>query len=150
MRSSDDARRSITGGDPQVARLKKTQAAHWDSLFQGTFDERYVARATAIGRAHHRIGLSPRWYLGSYVFFLEHIFALCQRALPAEALLPAFNSVLRAVMVDIDIALAIELQAMWENALGVKVQPQKQEWKVYLDTQSATNYMVSQIGRAHV
>ncbi len=36
--------------------------------------------------------------------------------------------------------MAIELQAMWENALGVKVQPQKQEWKVYLDSMKKLNY----------
>ena len=41
---------------------------------------------------------------------------------------------------DIDIALAIELQAMWENSLGVRVQPQKQEWKVYLDSMKKLNY----------
>ena len=62
--------------------------------------------ATAIGRAHHRIGLSPRWYLGAYAFFLDRLFALCQRTMPAEALGAAISASLRAVMVDIDFALS--------------------------------------------
>ncbi len=41
---------------------------------------------------------------------------------------------------DADIALAIEMQAMWEAALGVRIQPQKQEWKVYLDSMKKVNY----------
>lgn len=41
---------------------------------------------------------------------------------------------------DIDVSLAVEVQAMWEDALGVKVLPQKQEWKVYLDSMRKVNY----------
>jgi oligopeptide transport system substrate-binding protein len=41
---------------------------------------------------------------------------------------------------DADISLAIEVQAMWEAALGIKVLPQKQEWKVYLDSMRKLEY----------
>lgn len=43
-------------------------------------------------------------------------------------------------ILETDMAMAIEIQAMWENALGVKILPQKQEWKVYLDSMGKTNY----------
>lgn len=43
-------------------------------------------------------------------------------------------------ILETDQALAVEIQAMWENALGVKILPQKQEWKVYLDSMRKTNY----------
>jgi oligopeptide transport system substrate-binding protein len=41
---------------------------------------------------------------------------------------------------DVDISLAIEVQEMWESALGVRILPQKQEWKVYLDSMRRINY----------
>jgi oligopeptide transport system substrate-binding protein len=41
---------------------------------------------------------------------------------------------------DTDIALAVELMHMWEAALGVKIIPQKQEWKVYLATMRKIDY----------
>lgn len=43
-------------------------------------------------------------------------------------------------LLDTDLAIAIELQMQWENALGVKILPQKQEWKVYLDSMRKLNY----------
>ena len=43
-------------------------------------------------------------------------------------------------ILETDLAMAIELQSMWENALGVKILPQKQEWKVYLDSMRKVNY----------
>ncbi|MFO0629260.1 MAG: protoglobin domain-containing protein [Polyangiales bacterium] len=58
----DDARRSITGGDPQVARLKKT-LVHWIAgLFQGPWDEAYYERRARIGRRHVEIDL-PQQYM---------------------------------------------------------------------------------------
>ena len=41
---------------------------------------------------------------------------------------------------DVDISLAIEVQEMWQSALGVRILPQKQEWKVYLDSMRKINY----------
>jgi oligopeptide transport system substrate-binding protein len=41
---------------------------------------------------------------------------------------------------DVDVSLAIEVQSMWEDALGVKILPQKQEWKVYLDSMRKIEY----------
>ncbi len=44
---------------------------------------------------------------------------------------------------ETDMAMAVELQVMWESALGVKILPQKQEWKVYLDTMRSINYDIA-------
>src|SRR5690606_19731081 len=44
---------------------------------------------------------------------------------------------------DTDLAIAIEMQMQWENALGVKILPQKQEWKVYLDSMRKMNYDIA-------
>ncbi len=43
-------------------------------------------------------------------------------------------------------AIAEAIQQMWKRNLGVDATLRNEEWKVYLDTQSATNYMVSRAG----
>lgn len=43
-------------------------------------------------------------------------------------------------ILESDLAMAVEVQAMWEDALGVKILPQKQEWKVYLDSMKKINF----------
>ena len=53
-----DARKVITGGDDQIARLKKS-LLHWlQELFSGRYDREYVERRWRVGYRHVEIGLS--------------------------------------------------------------------------------------------
>lgn len=52
-----DARKVITGGPPQVERLKGTLRTWIRELFQGTYDQAYVARRWRVGWRHVEIGL---------------------------------------------------------------------------------------------
>jgi signal transduction histidine kinase len=56
------ARAAITGGQGQIARLKRTLRRWLEELFQGPHDEAYVARRARIGRMHVRIDL-PQAYM---------------------------------------------------------------------------------------
>lgn len=49
--------RLITGGEQQIARLKKTLLKWLDELFSGPYDRQYVARRWQVGRRHVEIGL---------------------------------------------------------------------------------------------
>jgi PAS domain S-box-containing protein len=53
-----EARRTITGGDAQVARLKATLLAWLVELFSGRYDASYVERRWRVGRRHVEIGLA--------------------------------------------------------------------------------------------
>jgi ABC-type transporter Mla subunit MlaD len=65
---------------PETARLfadpahmrhaKEMQIRHWETISSAEFDERYVASVTRIGQTHNRLGLEPRWYIGSYSFMI--------------------------------------------------------------------------------
>ena len=63
------------GGDGKIDYLKKAQQAHWQLLFGGKFGEDYFGRAVAIGNAHQRIGLEPRWYVAGYAIVLGDLAA---------------------------------------------------------------------------
>jgi methyl-accepting chemotaxis protein len=51
--------------------LKAAQRAYIMELFSGNYDNEYFERRLFIGVAHHRIGLTPRWYIGSYAVYME-------------------------------------------------------------------------------
>lgn len=55
---------------------KKAQERHWSHLFDGEFDETYRESAKTIGRTHHRIGLTPSWYLLGYGMLLGELLAV--------------------------------------------------------------------------
>ncbi|HLF92627.1 MAG TPA: protoglobin domain-containing protein [Planctomycetota bacterium] len=54
-----------------VERLKGMQAKYFEELTGGTYDLVYASNRVKVGLAHHRIGLSPEWYLGAYVKYLH-------------------------------------------------------------------------------
>ena len=54
-----------------LARVKELQKAYFISLTNGNYGSQYLAHRLHIGRVHKRIGLSPRWYMGSYAVYME-------------------------------------------------------------------------------
>ncbi len=54
-----------------VDRLKALQARYFEELTSGVYDLPYAEKRVRVGLVHHRIGLSPEWYLGAYVKYLH-------------------------------------------------------------------------------
>lgn len=54
-----------------VERLKKLQRDYLLRITEGKFDEAYFADRLRIGKAHERVGLSPRWYLLAYNIYFK-------------------------------------------------------------------------------
>jgi methyl-accepting chemotaxis protein len=106
----------LLGGDDNVARLAGKQAKHWERLLDARFDEAYLEAAAAIGGAHRRMGLEPRWYLGAYCLAIEQLVAaLAENHGAGEALADDIAAVLRAVFLDMDLALSAEPDAAGKN-----------------------------------
>lgn len=61
--------------DPQLSqRLVEHQRRYLRDLFGGALDTRHAVAMTRMGVTHHRIGLSPQWYLTSYVHVIcDHL-----------------------------------------------------------------------------
>ncbi|MDJ0977111.1 MAG: globin-coupled sensor protein [Erythrobacter sp.] len=56
-----------------MRRARNAQSNHWISVFEQGVDDRFRDRAAHIGAVHARIGLEPKWYVGSYARLLEHL-----------------------------------------------------------------------------
>ncbi|MDQ7248509.1 protoglobin domain-containing protein [Dongia sedimenti] len=96
-----------------VPRLKTAQQGHWREIFSGRFDDAYLARATAIGRAHFRIGLQPHWYAAGYTRILAGMSALLIRDFrrKPEQAAKMVAAVEKAILLDMAVAIAVYIQA---------------------------------------
>jgi methyl-accepting chemotaxis protein len=109
-------------GPDRVRFAKDSQLKHWAHLFDGRFDDKYRESAVLIGQVHHKIGLTPSWYLAGYGQLLGELLAAiaakgaglgagltgAQRRRTAQIQ----QAVARAVMMDIDLALSSYWDAM--------------------------------------
>jgi len=66
---SFDETRALLHDQATVDRLMKLQREYLLEIFQANFDEDYFERRLGIGATHHRIGLSPKWYVGAYLVY---------------------------------------------------------------------------------
>jgi hypothetical protein len=97
----------LTGANLDHAR--KAQGRHWLHIFEAKFDDAYLEGVTRIGKAHERIGLEPRWYMGGYALVLNELVALAAstyRRDPAK-LVATVQAVNQAVFLDMDLATSV-------------------------------------------
>ena len=99
--------------DPAMMdRARGAQARHWQSVFEDGVDDRFRDRAAHIGAVHARIGLEPKWYVGSYARMLEHLIEECvapgwQRYLPwKRAQARRAVALVKVSLLDIEVALS--------------------------------------------
>jgi len=102
-----------------MAHAKQKQLEHWNLILEGEFSDRYVASVTRIGEIHNTIGLEPKWYIAGYSFLLNTLIMriagktrprLFGRA-PCPDIVPLQQAISRALMLDIDFAIAVYLNA---------------------------------------
>ena len=113
------------GRQPELARLvgsrssdlARAQSRHWARVFSGRFDEDYARSVKAIGLAHHRIGLEPRWYIGGYQYVLNELTALlvADAGLRKGRLVERLAAMNKAVMLDMDLAISVYQDVLLEE-----------------------------------
>jgi methyl-accepting chemotaxis protein len=101
----------------QMARAKAAQEKHWVHLASAEFDHNYYQSVRRIGTTHARIGLEPRWYVGSYAIVLEHLLRGVQSRTPLwKRILGIFRpaaaaeaniAIVKAALLDMEISLSI-------------------------------------------
>jgi methyl-accepting chemotaxis protein len=115
--------RKFFENETQISRAKGAQVAHWSTISSGKFDDRYIANVRAVGLTHARIGLEPRWYLGGYAIVLDHLIKMIvaegwptgwfnRRAKEGgEGLAEALGALVKAVILDMDCAISVYIEA---------------------------------------
>ena len=102
-------------------RLRQAQTDHWRSLFTGRLDAAFMEETCVIGRAHQRIGMEPRWYLGGYAMVMGELNGVIDKMYKrsADKRQAARQAVTKAVMLDMDLSIsvyqAVEIEARTER-----------------------------------
>jgi len=130
---------SFFEGSPQMDRAKSRQLDHWRAICEGRFDGDYLQSSEKVGLRHARIGLEPRWYVGGYALILETLVeglvgdlvaanmpakrGFGQRPRPEEdaralasQIGPVISAVLKAVLLDIDVAVSVYFAKLTADA----------------------------------
>ncbi|MEC4590581.1 MULTISPECIES: globin-coupled sensor protein [Nitrospirillum] len=109
----------LFGGDKHLSHVKDMQMRHWAAIVTGTFDATYLDSVIRVGRAHNRLGLEPRWYIGGYAFITGELLTMVtrmDRRGPFAWLRPRLDvarlqqALLRAVMLDMDLAISVYIE----------------------------------------
>ncbi|MBB6254085.1 globin-coupled sensor protein [Nitrospirillum iridis] len=109
----------LFGGAHHLPHVKEMQMRHWAAIVTGTFDSTYLDSVIRVGRAHNRLGLEPRWYIGGYAFITGELLAMVTRMAPRGLfgwLKPRVDiaglqrALLRAVMLDMDLAISVYIE----------------------------------------
>ncbi|MBI5162321.1 MAG: globin-coupled sensor protein [Magnetospirillum sp.] len=130
---------------PQVmAHARAMQRQHWlESVFAGSYDDRYFAQVTEIGRVHQRIGLEPRWYTAGYSFALNKVIEIAVEAYrkKPERLIQVLAAVNKAVFLDMDLATSVYIEtntaAIIKRELGAKADTFERDVKSLVATVAA-------------
>jgi methyl-accepting chemotaxis protein len=108
-----------------MAAAKARQVEHWQVVASGDFGTEYAERVRAIGRAHARLGMEPRWYIGGYALITDRLIrAVIADRWPSllgfgkgtgEGAAEAVSALMKAVMLDMDLAISTYLEALDEQ-----------------------------------
>lgn len=105
-----------------IAHAKEKQAKHWSVIASAEFGAEYAANVKAIGQAHARLGIEPRWYIGGYALVLEQlIHAIVEARWPrllsggekaAADVAGSLSALVKAALLDMDLAISIYLDTL--------------------------------------
>ena len=111
LQSRDELSRKFVDA-ASMARARAAQAKHWKGAFTDGLDAAFLKRSNHIGGVHARIGLEPKWYVGSYARILDDLLTQMiapgwKRYLPwkrAEA--RRIAALVKVSLLDMDVALS--------------------------------------------
>jgi methyl-accepting chemotaxis protein len=140
LRVTPEVRRFFAN-DAMMAQAKGAQVGHWRAISSGAFDETYVGKVRTIGLTHARIGLDTRWYIGGYALILEHLAkAIVEDLWPkgvmrrtqnaAEDIGASLGALLKAVLLDMDLAISVYAEAAEEARIKAEAAAQAREREI--------------------
>lgn len=104
---------ALVPDDETLERLKKSQSAYFRSLTGGDYSEDYVRHRLRVGAAHQRVGMAPKWYIGSYGKYLSfHLPLLCRLSDGDEQkFLATYGALLKVILFDMGLAIDTYIDA---------------------------------------
>jgi methyl-accepting chemotaxis protein len=107
-------------GEDHIRSAKGRQEQHWGIVANADYNETYVQGVTMVGKAHARIGLEPRWYIGGYALLLEQlVHAVVRDRWPsrfgrqnAPQMADEISVIVKAALLDMDYSISVYLDIL--------------------------------------
>ncbi|HVR73614.1 MAG TPA: protoglobin domain-containing protein, partial [Planctomycetota bacterium] len=101
--------RSMLEAPGLMDRLKKLQLTYFFELTSGRYDLAYCQSRIRVGAAHHRVGLSPEWYVGAYLKYLHIVTDVLSTACgrDRERFFQTLASLTKMIYFDMGLALEV-------------------------------------------
>ena len=93
-------------------RLLEAQRRYLERLTEGNYDEQYAAERSQIGYTHNCIGLTPRWYIGTYNLYIHLLIPLICQAYrdEPERVQNAILALTKVLMLDMQLAIEMYIE----------------------------------------
>ena len=90
-----------------ATRLLTAQQRYLERLTEGNYDQRYAEERSQVGYTHNRVGLEPRWYIGTYSLYLHLLIPLICQAYRDEPgrVQNAIFALTKVLMLDMQLAI---------------------------------------------
>jgi methyl-accepting chemotaxis protein len=143
--------RAFFSNDGHMQSAANRQQQHWDIIASADYGESYVKGVRAIGQAHARLGLEPRWYIGGYALLSEHLIkAVIREGWPKAGLsigrsgpeqtADAVATLVKAVLLDMDFAISIYIETLEQERARAE--------EIRLAAEQRQNAVVAALGEA--
>ncbi len=88
-------------------RLLDVQQRYLERLTEGNYDQQYAAERSQIGHTHNRVGLEPKWYIGTYNLYIHLLIPLICQAYrdEPERMQNAILALTKVLMLDMQLAI---------------------------------------------
>lgn len=131
--------------ESHISHARGAQLGHWFSISSANFDGAYVDRVRAIGMAHSRIGLEPRWYIGGYALILENLIEAVvieswpklywnRRAADAAEIGARIAALIKAALLDMDFSISVYLEEAEKARVAAEQRAKAQERELVTDS----------------
>jgi methyl-accepting chemotaxis protein len=137
VRSTPQTRHFFTD-DRHAEAASGRQRKHWDTIMRAEYAASYAEAVKTIGSVHARIGLEPRWYIGGYALVAERLVSAVIRERlprtrsglfsrgagpdPAPKLAREVGVLIKAVMLDVELAISVYLDRLDEQRRQAEMQ----------------------------
>lgn len=113
----------IKDAGSNIDRLKASQKRYLLEMFDGDYGDAYFERRLKIGVIHNKIGLTPRWYLGSYSVYSCQIVKLIQQQYRwnGKQREIAFQAVHKIISLDSQLAMDTYIHGLMTDLRGVSM-----------------------------
>jgi len=112
--------RDLFHSPEHLQHARAMQRRHWmDWVFAARFEADYIRSVTAIGRAHERIGLRPKWYIEAYAQILTAVsrVVLTTYADDPDRQIQTLAAVQKAVFLDMGLVIEVYIEAVFTDPL---------------------------------